>query len=49
MGSYWEVKGYLLESIRIPLEMGGVIEVCKVEPIRCPRVVETLVQLQIPR
>jgi hypothetical protein len=26
--------------------MGGVIEVYKVEPIRCPRAVETLVQPQ---
>jgi hypothetical protein len=44
MGSYWEVQGYLPESIRIPLGMGGVIEVCEVEPVRCLRAVETLVQ-----
>ena len=43
MGFYWEVKGYLLKSIRIPLGMGGVIEVCEAEPIRCLRAVETLV------
>ena len=29
--------------------MGGVIEVYKVEPIRYARVVETLVQPQIPK
>jgi hypothetical protein len=29
--------------------MGGAIEVYKVEPIRCPRAVETLVQPQTPR
>ena len=43
MGSYWEVKGYLLKSIRILLGIKGVIEVYKAEPIRCLRVVETLV------
>ena len=43
MGSYWEVKGHLLESIRIPLGMGGVMEVCEAEPIRRLRAVETLV------
>ena len=48
MGSYQEVKGYLLESIRIPPGIGGVIEVCKAEPIRCLRVVETLIQPQTP-
>ena len=43
MGSYWEVKGYLPKSIRIPLGMGGVIKVYKAEPIKCLRAVETLV------
>ena len=43
MGSYWEVKGHLLESIRIPLGMGGVMEVCEAELVRCLRVAKTLV------
>jgi len=43
MGSHWEVKGHPLESIRIPPGMGGVMEVYKVEPVRCLRAVETLV------
>jgi len=43
MGSYWEVQGHLLESTRIPLGMGGVMEACEAEPIRYLRAVETLV------
>ena len=47
MGSYQEIKGHLLKSIKIPLGIGGVIKVCKAKPVRCLRAVETLVQLQI--
>ena len=43
MGSYQEVKGHLLKSIRISLGMGRVIKVYKAEPIKCPRAVKTLV------
>jgi len=43
MGSYWEVKGHPLKSIRIPLKIERAIEVYKVEPIRCLKAVETLV------
>ena len=45
MGSYWEVKGYLLESIRIPLRIGGVIKVYKVEPIRCLKAINTRIRI----
>jgi len=43
MGSYWEVQGYPLKSTRVPLGMGGAIEVCEAEPIKCLRAAETLV------